>query len=59
MIMVQGSACVVNAASNRDIEVFAAGMIQVKTCPLQNIETPFYINVILFLLFCLHYELNL
>lgn len=29
LLAFQGSVCVVNAASNRDIEVFAAGMLQV------------------------------
>lgn len=38
---IQGSVCVVNAASNRDIEVFAAGMIQVMYI-IQASETPIY-----------------
>lgn len=28
----QGSVCIVNAASDRDMAVFAAGMIQAKSC---------------------------
>jgi len=40
----QGSVCIVNAASNRDIEVFAAGMIQVMSSLLQIIEINSNIN---------------
>jgi hypothetical protein len=34
----QGCVCVVNAASNRDIEVFAAGMIQVHMTTVELID---------------------
>jgi len=40
----QGCVCVVNAASNRDIEVFAAGMIQVYMTTVALIDLLLYIH---------------
>lgn len=53
---IQGSVCVVNAASNRDIEVFSAGMIQVSVSLLENRKTSRG-NLIIYPNFCIILEI--